>query len=240
MKYPDFADCRIRRTARLTAAEKSALMSLSLTCMKADGSRVSYPLEEPDGIHYLFYKEGHGLISALAFLPCGVLTAECIAYTAPAFRRRGSFSALLGAVLSDREDWSLLFPVSGTAADARAVLAVIGAGHDHDELQMCLELFPAAGVHAGSRKLPHSRTPHASFALTPVSADTLCLHDVAVEEGFRGRGLAGAMIGEMLRELRGYPFRRVILHVSGGNAPAVALYKKAGFRITETLSYFLY
>ncbi|MFR4783702.1 MAG: GNAT family N-acetyltransferase [Pilosibacter sp.] len=34
--------------------------------------------------------------------------------------------------------------------------------------------------------------------------------------------------------------RPVLLQVSGGNAPALTLYKKTGFRITETLCCYLY
>ena len=34
--------------------------------------------------------------------------------------------------------------------------------------------------------------------------------------------------------------RRICLQVSGSNEPALHLYRKTGFRITETLSYYLY
>jgi len=34
--------------------------------------------------------------------------------------------------------------------------------------------------------------------------------------------------------------RRICLQVSGANEPALHLYRKTGFRITEALSYYLY
>ena len=49
-----------------------------------------------------------------------------------------------------------------------------------------------------------------------------------------------AFLGLLLPALAEEGFSRIILQVSGSNAPALALYKKIGFRVMETLLYYLY
>jgi ribosomal protein S18 acetylase RimI-like enzyme len=48
------------------------------------------------------------------------------------------------------------------------------------------------------------------------------------------------MLEKLFALLAAAGIKKVILQVSGGNDSALALYKKAGFRITETLLYYLY
>jgi ribosomal protein S18 acetylase RimI-like enzyme len=48
------------------------------------------------------------------------------------------------------------------------------------------------------------------------------------------------MLEKLFALLAAAGIKKVILQVSGDNAAALALYKKTGFRITETLSYYLY
>ena len=56
---------------------------------------------------------------------------------------------------------------------------------------------------------------------------------------FRGKGYGKAFFLQVLKSLQENT-STVTLQVSGNNTVALNLYKKTGFRITETLSYYLY
>ena len=57
------------------------------------------------------------------------------------------------------------------------------------------------------------------------------LYEVRVEEAVRNRGIAYACLTELFRRIRG----KICLQVGSYNEPAVHLYQKLGFRITEEL-----
>ena len=76
-----------------------------------------------------------------------------------------------------------------------------------------------------------------SLYLQPPSA---CLFEVETAEPFRGRGLGQAMIRQLQDLTPAIGISTLTLQVSGDNLPALRLYKKTGFHITETLSYYLY
>jgi ribosomal protein S18 acetylase RimI-like enzyme len=60
-------------------------------------------------------------------------------------------------------------------------------------------------------------------------ADTCLLFDIYVHEAHRGRGVARAILEQMLESLKGDAIKTVVLYVRADNAPARALYKKLGF-----------
>ena len=74
----------------------------------------------------------------------------------------------------------------------------------------------------------------------PVSQTTVCLHHVEVLPEFRNQGCGTAFLQLLLPDLAQKGFKKVILQVAGDNAPAIALYKKTGFSVTKTLSYYFY
>lgn len=76
-----------------------------------------------------------------------------------------------------------------------------------------------------------------SLYLQPPSA---CLFEVEIRTPFRGRGLGEATVRTLQQLAPGMGLSSLTLQVSGDNIPAVQLYKKTGFHITETLSYYLY
>ncbi len=67
-----------------------------------------------------------------------------------------------------------------------------------------------------------------------------CFYDFVVEERLRGAGLGREAFLLVLDSLRKKHCSGVFLHVTADNLSAVSLYKKTGFRISETLSYYLY
>ena len=58
------------------------------------------------------------------------------------------------------------------------------------------------------------------------------VENIAVEEGFRGQGIASALLAHALREVRKTHNMTCYLEVAVGNVPARALYARAGFRQT--------
>lgn len=74
--------------------------------------------------------------------------------------------------------------------------------------------------------------------LIPYDSSRFYLYHVEIQEAFRSQGWGTCLLHAVLRQLP--PESSVILQVSSLNEPALRLYKKAGFRVTETLSYYLY
>ena len=66
------------------------------------------------------------------------------------------------------------------------------------------------------------------------------LYSLETAPALRRRGLASCFLMQLIRYLEREGIRRICLQVSGSNEPALHLYRKTGFRITETLSYYLY
>lgn len=79
-----------------------------------------------------------------------------------------------------------------------------------------------------------------SCLTTRISDTCVCLHHVEIRKSLRKRGLGTALICGLLAQLPAFGITRIILQVSGDNAPALSLYKKTGFAITQSLSYYLY
>ena len=92
--------------------------------------------------------------------------------------------------------------------------------------------FSASLLDADGREL-------GSCLLSP-SGSSVCLSSLHIQEELQGKGLGTAFLGLLLPALAEEGFSRIILQVSGSNAPALALYKKIGFRVMETLLYYLY
>lgn len=76
---------------------------------------------------------------------------------------------------------------------------------------------------------------HISFSGTGA-----CLYGFFVDPLLRGCGLGKEALATVIHELKQEGLTTLFLHVSGDNTPAVNLYKKAGFRTTETLDYYFY
>ena len=66
------------------------------------------------------------------------------------------------------------------------------------------------------------------------------LYGLEIAPAHRGRGLGGFLLAQALSVLFLREPKPVRLQVSGDNVAALSLYKKTGFRITETLSCYLF
>ena len=70
----------------------------------------------------------------------------------------------------------------------------------------------------------------AGFILSRRAADEAEILSVALAAGARGRGLSGTLLDHHLRALTQAGVRSVFLEVEEGNRPALALYRRRGFR----------
>ena len=194
---------------------------------------------------------------------------ECSAFTRPDKRQTGIFSALLDAAEKAYPDDQFSFPVpdSKECLPALKTLEALGAELWYQEHLMTLEADSPAWnllfATPGSPLLELSREPYnlaeegdshlihafsgglsvASCALTITCQNgrtSCCLHHVFVPEPLRNRGYGTLFLKTLLPQLKQQGISCFLLQVSGSNLPAIALYKKTGFRITETLSYYLY
>lgn len=73
-----------------------------------------------------------------------------------------------------------------------------------------------------------------------LNQDRAYFYEFQISREFRSRGLGKTMLQLILNALKSRGVRTVTLQVSCENLPAMSLYQKTGFQITETLSYYLY
>ncbi len=251
-------DIHISSTNLLTQKQQQEIADLTAFCRHYDGTDLSYLLEEEDLSHFLGYLPDGRLAACLTLIPYEEDLAECCAFTYPDFRRQGFFSLLMKEAISQYPDVDLLFAVSETCTDALKTLEALEAEKDSEEHMMECDLSswhmaqqPASAarrVHLFSMTrlseteyaLYRSNTLCGTASAEPVSKTTACLHHVEILPEFRNQGCGTAFLQLLLPKLAGNGFQKVILQVAGDNEPALALYKKTGFSVTKTLSYFFY
>lgn len=256
---------KICRYTTLSESLQMSVRQMTAGCRLHDQSSLSYPLSPEEGAdrHYLAVNGQGELCAALAVIPLDSHTAEISAFTRPELRKKGCFSRLLTLALNDYEDIDFLFAVSPCCKDTLAVLDALDAEFSHEEHQMEFLLGRkqlwdiSSPSHAGLTLLvpenilaPNAQwllvqktdlaSPIGSCLTSLVSPGCLCLHQVGIVPSLRGQGLGRLLIHQLLWQLGQTTISRVVLHVSGDNIPALSLYQKTGFRITETLSYYYY
>lgn len=187
--------------------------------------------------------------------------AELCAFTLPSRRRQGLFSRLFAAAEEHFADRDLLFLLDHHSPDAIAAAEHLGAEPDGNEYRMEYEFrelpdFSLLDLPASPRLslsavtedsdttryeffLPGEKTA-AALCRTRAFESRVCFYDFSVRESLRGQGLGKEAFLLVLAALKEHGCTGIFLHVSGDNLPAVSLYQKTGFRICETLSYYLY
>ena len=75
-----------------------------------------------------------------------------------------------------------------------------------------------------------------SSSETEMKRDSMELTYIGVVADQRSRGLGKDLLNAFIRASRETGYRSVVLSVEKDNGPAIALYKKAGFKITKTFS----
>lgn len=239
---------------RLSQVEK-----LLAAASQYDPYPFSFPFEEGMACWMAF--EGNMLCAVFSLLPADDNLFECRALTHPSYRKKGLFRLLLSNAVKAVEAGSpyaeLCFPVNPLQTEAVSVLNHLEAEYWYSEYMMECPLtsscklsselmpelrFEPAGADIGGGWICQAWNsglltgtcrllPHGSKAY-------LCM--VEVPKPLRGQGLGTALIRSLLSVLYQQQVPSAVLQVSETNTAAVALYKKTGFQITETLSYYLY
>lgn len=188
---------------------------------------------------------GQGLFSGL--LDAGIdelpEDSELIFY---ADKRNSAAAAVLeaiGAEMNSEEHMMKLLPENFSIIDCRSSQT----GSDVSALDLIADIHSECLNLDGTLTLRfHSDHALINFSVFPFH---YYLYGFEVEESCRGKGYGTKFLSTVLaRLLNGNAGaaadntapRPVLLQVSGGNAPALTLYKKTGFRITETLCCYLY
>lgn len=258
----------IIRTSRLTARQTKDIKAVETACRLHDKTTLTYPFEE-GWLSFLLYDEDE-LLSVFSAFFSESDTYECTAFTMPQFRRQGLFVRLLREFLKESGEADLLFPADPSCPDSLAALEAIGAEPLYEEHMMELPLSgsfcerderdpvitfsPSISLNPQDTEYTALRagTPAGSFHLV-FSENSAYFYGFEIEEALRNRGIGSAVMRRLIGELyelmkddeknAGQPDGKpasVRLQVSGENGPALALYEKTGFQITDTLVYYLY
>lgn len=241
---------------------------ITLSC-PVDGDLYWIIYDEPENASstHFRYAEQTDMAACLAAYDMGDNAWECCGFTRPDLRGQGYFSVLLENACGENgmlADADLYFLTDGRCAGALAVLEHIGAEHGYDELMMEVEL-DAAQAETGPAQAAPPLTANTSASVLSVSLSSnltaaslfsgssligscklqpgksgIYLYDLEIIPGKRRQGLGTRFLQLLFPLLYSKGFSRLTLQVSGENRAALALYKKTGFRITKTLSYYLY
>ena len=157
----------------------------------------------------------------------------------------------------DFEDCPLIFSVDPNCLPAMETLKAISARLWYEEYAMGLDLGSVSlppdqspaftlsfeteepSLIAVTARLQSSRRPAGSCRLF-LEGSSACLFSFEIRPSLRGRGLGYAFLCQLISRLKAMDIAVLNLQVSGQNLPAFNLYKKTGFRIRDTLSYYLY
>lgn len=253
------------KTVRLTRHQKEEIDSLIHECKsKIPALKLSFPYEDGT-LFYLLYAPS--LVSVLALnMPSQPFEpAECTAFTRPSHWRTGCFSTLFSLAEEEFEEIDLLFPTDHSNEGAAKALESLGTEPAFCEYRMTLSLTsPLCQKNAASvspNRLSYTVSLKeaetycfrffdiASIASSDIPCGTcsltffgthVCLSDFEITDSLRGQGIGKEALSLVISYAKKLGLSSLFLHVSGDNIPAVSLYKKTGFQITETLSYYLY
>lgn len=237
-------------------------------CRKQDGISLSCPNDGDD--FWLLYEGDPETSSIRAFFAVFKTDAscwECYAFTRPDSRGRGYFSALLEAVLTagqEAGDPDLCFVTDNRCGDAQEILKHLEAEFWYDEYMMECKLDSASGLDLDSASgfdldlamtvedegpewgmtlriaKDGSAAPPAGTCRLSLHGDSAYLYSLEIAPHLRCQGVGSMFVQGIMGMLKKDGCRQLRLQVSGTNEPALRLYRKTGFRITETLSYYLY
>jgi [ribosomal protein S18]-alanine N-acetyltransferase len=128
-------------------------------------------------------------------------------------------------------------PLRSDKAEACARLHAAGFAHPWSAGEVARLIADASTLAAGA--LDPANGTLRGFALARLAADEAEILTIAVEAGWRGRGVGRALMAEMLRRAANAGARVMFLEVDEDNASALALYRRLGFvKVGERPGYY--
>lgn len=254
----------------LSLSQKQAkdIRYLTELCHQADGCTLSCPVDG-DAFWFLYEESQNGRHGfPAAFFAVYKVEAdcwECYAFTRPDRRGRGYFSALLeeaGTYSQEEGEADLCFVTDGRCRDSLDILEHLEAEFWYNEyiMERCLEqngrIAPDKtadrnqsetedhGLDFSFRLVKKDtewelEAPQGSCRLT-VRGDGAFLYGLEILPELRGQGTGTRFVRGIISTLEAHGCKTLRLQVSGTNEAALRLYKKTGFVIAQTLSYYLY
>jgi len=241
--------------SQLNSIQKNQIQSIVDASSAFEPVKITFPMDDAD-FYGLF--EADGIIrSAAAFSMEDDDAYECCACTDPDFRKQGMFSAILETAIDELpEDTQFLFYTDRKSADTLAVLSSLEAECMIDEHMMEIDVSSISqlteqlssnmqcGLQMTESVLDGTRTfsysdPFGSVHIS-VFSSYYYLYGFEIAEKHRQKGHGTKLLLQVLKDLSDHKPMPVRLQVSGTNIPAMQLYNKTGFRITETLSCYIY
>ncbi len=233
----------------LSSQQKELVQELFRACREFEGMTLTFPAE--DGDFFVLCMENGTLASALALYYLEPHLYECTAATRPDMRKQGYFSKALAQAELHFPNSDFSFVTDGHCPASAFVLKKLNARFWYNEHMMTLELSqwqpPVCALPPSFSMTVDENGKFTAFAqdreigvcfITPLGGGVY-FYGMEIRAPFRGKGYGKAFFLQVLKSLQENT-STVTLQVSGNNTVALNLYKKTGFRITETLSYYLY
>ena len=248
---------RITQTIKLNRSQRSSLKKITAACGGYDayGNDTGFPV-------FFAFLPGRtspaGFLSGCHMLPDSTENSETVEISAavrPQMRRLGVFTALLSeAALTAHHlypDATLTGPLPQALQNSRLAKDFL-----YDELLMrctCQGLLPPLvcpeGMSIRKMQAAVSEEPEGEEIWTLMRGEEeaarltlsgtggfFCISDVKVKEDLRRRGYGTLLLSSVLKALPSGA--DVVLQVRSNNKPALRLYQKTGFEISERLSFY--
>lgn len=244
----------IEKSASPGPALAAALRNLENLCLENVPGCPGWPEEDYTEYFLCAFDKDSALLAALSVGFAEEKVRECVGMTRPDQRRQGLMRALVKAARRDIGEDGILIPCAAGDTDSASAVKALGGAFCSEEHLMRLDLpaepsllsgdFPALSLSRKRRggtlryTFRQGRKTVASCTVLP-GEKTASFGEFAVREELRGQGIGTAALALTLRDLKARGASRVLLHVTGSNVPALALYRRAGFRDIAVLSYYL-
>lgn len=171
--------------------------------------------------------------------------AEICGFVLPDFRNRKIMSRLFDAFLEDYDECYINTALKAKNSTETDIISHLGFEYVSTEYAMKYDLTKLSFQALPSFIQEECTDTDMKFCLFKnsipiglcmaehVSSNTICIHDVSIDENFRRKSYSFKMLNHILSYLSGQ-YDYAVLHVTKENTAAVSLYKKLGFEITDS------
>lgn len=243
-------------TNTLTSNQYNDARELIGKCRLEDGTRgVSFLEPELNDdmtfpCFYMMYR-GDTLVSFLSVFMPDENQCEIYGNTLPEYRNKGYFKRLWKEALTHIQEWGIenvFFVNEPESVSGQAVLKELGAVHDRTEYLMSYDMSVKPEP-AGKLEITYSKDDNTEIygtyvGNTPIGSCKVeftrthaVIYDFQILPEHRGNGYGTEMLLMILKHLMEEEVSKILLHVSGANTAAHAMYSHHGFVSEEQLDY---